>query len=361
MMKNIFLIPFLIFTAALAAQYPKVEIPGSERRIITSTKVAGQEYEIQVLLPAGYKSSGKKYPVVYLMDSQWDFPLVKSIYGQQYYDGFIPELIIAGITWGGINPNPDSLRVRDYTPVKDNRQPQSGGADHFLSFIKEELFPFMENNYNADRENRIMMGCSLGGLLTLYTLFMYPDLFTGYIGASPAVGWANEAIYQFEKLFAAKKLTSPVRVYFTAGDAERSRSTVEKFARQMVSRNYYHVNLQTKVLENTGHSGTKNETYSRGLQFVFERNNLKLSDKALNRYTGTYLFSNGQKVEIRNNENQLFLYFSPLNIVPLYVNSVQHLYATQEFLNLYFNETNDKITGCSLSVYGSTRMLSKLN
>jgi len=78
--------------------------------------VNGQEYVLQVSLPAGYDKSNKKYPVVYLMDSQWDFPLVTALYGEQYFDGFIPELIIAGITWGGTHPNPDSLRARDYTP-----------------------------------------------------------------------------------------------------------------------------------------------------------------------------------------------------------------------------------------------------
>lgn len=51
------------------------------------------------LLPGGYAASTKKYPVVYLMDSQWDFPDLKSIYGQQYFDGFIPELIVVGVTW----------------------------------------------------------------------------------------------------------------------------------------------------------------------------------------------------------------------------------------------------------------------
>src|SRR6476661_8323754 len=161
----------LLFTACMlnaSAQYPTVDLPGSQVRKITSTIVGGQEYELHIMLPANYSSTSKKYPVVYLMDSQWDFPLVKCIYGEHYYDGFIPEMIIVGVTWGGINPNPDSLRARDYTPTKESRSPQSGGADQFLSFMKTELFPFIESNYKADPNNRSLMGCSLGGLITLY-------------------------------------------------------------------------------------------------------------------------------------------------------------------------------------------------
>jgi len=194
-MKKLLAIVFTIIVIEGYAQYPRVDIPGSETRKLTSSIVNGQEYELQILLPNGYQNATKKYPVVYLMDSQWDFPLVKCLYGEQYYDGFIPEMIIVGVTWGGINPNPDSLRVRDYTPSKEARQPQSGGADKFLSFMKNELFPFVETNYRADEKSRTLMGCSLGGLLTLYTLFTHTDMFNGYVAASPAFGWDREIIY----------------------------------------------------------------------------------------------------------------------------------------------------------------------
>ena len=56
------------------------------------------------------------YPVVFLLDAQWDFTLMQSIYGQQYFEGLIPEMVIVGITWGGNTPNYDSLRrVRLYS------------------------------------------------------------------------------------------------------------------------------------------------------------------------------------------------------------------------------------------------------
>ena len=238
MMRHTNVLLLLAFTMNVHAQYPRVDIPGSEVRKITSSIVTGQEYELQILLPGSHKTSNKKYPVIYLMDSQWDFPLLKCLYGEHYYDGFIPELIVVGVTWGGINPNPDSLRARDYTPTKEARSPQSGGADNFLSFMKNELFPFIETNYKGDNNNRTLMGCSLGGLFTLYTLFTQPELFTGYAAASPAVGWDREGLYKYEKEFAEEKLSKPVRVYMTIGDVERSRPAYERFAAQMTSRNY---------------------------------------------------------------------------------------------------------------------------
>ena len=360
-MKKILAVISVMIAFKSYAQYPRVEIPGSEVRKITSSIVSGQEYELQILLPGGYETSNKKYPVIYLMDSQWDFPLLKCLYGEHYFDGFVPELIVVGVTWGGINPNPDSLRARDYTPTKEARLPQSGGADKFLSFMKSELFPFIEKNYKADNNNRTLMGCSLGGLFTLYTLFTQPELFTGYAAASPAVGWYMEVLYKYEKEFAEKKLSKPVRVYMTIGDVERSRPSYERFATQMTGRNYASVALRSKILENTGHSGTKSETFGRGMQYVFEKPKLNLDAAVLNKYVGSYQFPGGNKVEIKNEDGKLALYFSPTNKYVLYSASETDFYSTSEFFNLEFKNQEGKPAGFQFNRYSNSQFMTKVN
>jgi predicted alpha/beta superfamily hydrolase len=359
-MKKIpFILLLVIFKQTiLLAQFPAVTIPGSQVRKIQSA-IVHQEYELHILLPGGYASSNKKYPVVYLMDSQWDFPLVKSIYGQHYFDGFIPEMIIVGVTWGGDKPNPDSLRARDYTPTNELRMIQSGGADQFLSFMKTELFPFIESNYKADPDNRNLMGCSLGGLFTLYTLFTHTEMFTGYAAASPAVGWDKEVLYKYEKIFATKKLTKPLRVYMTVGDVERSRPVFEKFAANMMSRKYENVHLFAKVLENTGHSGTKGETYSRGVQYIFERPKLYLDAAVLNQYAGKYQLPDGNTIELKNENGQLVFYFSPTYKYELFAASESEFYSTTDFFKMFFKTTGGKITGFELQRYGNIQFVKK--
>jgi hypothetical protein len=355
-----YIIPLLLvigFFELHAQKYPEVTIPGSHIRYITSSIVTGQEYELQILLPTGYEGSTKKYPVVYLMDSQWDFPLVKCIYAEQYYDGFIPEIIVVGVTWGGGKV----LRSRDYTPpTKAEPQGATGGADKFLDFMKTELFPFIESNYRAESDNRTLMGCSLGGLLTLYTLFTHTDMFTGYAAASPALGWDNEVLSKHEEAFSGKQLSKPVRVYMTVGDVEGGRSYFERFAANMESRNYKNVRLHSKVLENTGHSGTKSETYSRGLQYVFERNQLKLSDAVLNKFVGTYRFANDDKeLQIKNENGGLKLHFSQ-NVIPLFANSQNHFYNTSSFFNVHFKESNNVVEGFDVVTFEETMTLKKV-
>jgi predicted alpha/beta superfamily hydrolase len=353
-MKRLLLSIWLLTVTSIAfTQIKEVTIPGSQVRTITSSIVKGQEYDLHILLPGGYNHSTKKYPVVYLMDSQWDFPLVKSLYGQQYYDGFIPELIIVGVTWGGARPKPDSLRVRDYTPTREDRLPQSGGADNFLSFMKNELFPFIETNYRGENNNRTIMGCSLGGLITLYALFKEPDLFKNYVAASPAFGWDREVIYQFEKKFSDQK--PGTRLFMTMGGVEQGLLGYKKLEQYLAARNYTNLKIGSKVLENTGHSGTKSEGFSRGLQFVFKRNEMALSPSVLQKYSGKYTLSNGNTAELKAEGERLILYLGKGNRFELLAENELDFYSVAEFLNIHITET-----GFQLNRYNNTQVATKI-
>jgi predicted alpha/beta superfamily hydrolase len=344
-MKKCLLFGVVLYCALYSsAQYAPVTIPGSQLRTITSAIVAGQEYELHILLPGNYSNTHKKYPVVYLMDSQWDFPLVKSIYGQQYYDGFIPELIVVGVTWGGIKPNADSLRARDYTPTNVSYQRQSGGAEKFLQVMEKELFPFVEKNYNAASDGRVLMGCSLGGLFTLYTLFTHPDMFTGYIAASPAIGWDKEVLYKYEKLFSAQQTASSKKLYLTVGDVETGKDRFEVFSKFISSKNYSNTGIRYKVLENTGHSGTKSETYNRGLQYVFEKPHLQLSDEVLQPFTGKYETPQGMIAEIRLENHRLVLSGPGSQPLTLKAATATKFYTDSFFLNIEFTSDGKTAT-----------------
>jgi predicted alpha/beta superfamily hydrolase len=350
----IWLAVFIGIQAITRAQVQRVEIPGSQARTITST-IVNQEYTLHISLPGGYAGSNKKYPVVYLMDSQWDFSLLTALYGEQYYDGFIPELIIVGVTWGGVNPNPDSLRARDYTPTRVTWTPQSGGAATFLSFMKNELFPFVETNYKADPNDRVLAGCSLGGLFTLFALFTEPGLFQRYIAASPAYGWDNEVIYKYEKAYFDSKPTASARLYMIMGGVERGVPGFEKLVSHLSGRHYSSLQFRAKVLENTGHSGTKGEGYARGLQYVYERPALQLDAALLNEYAGSYQSG----IAIKNEGGQLALYFGNNNKYILYAAGETDFYATSEFLNIRFVKESGKLKGFQLNRYGNSRFVMK--
>ncbi|MBN1810387.1 MAG: alpha/beta hydrolase, partial [Anaerolineae bacterium] len=174
-----------------AATFPSVTMPDTEVRTLKSSNT-GRKYDIYIRLPAGYTRNGKKtYPILYVLDGQWDFKLLDSIYGGLNYDKFVPEMIIVGITYSGANPDYEALRAKDYTPTPVAGLVGSGDGPKFLAFLKEELIPFVEADYRADGSRRTLMGSSFGGLFTLYAMFTETALFSGYVAASPAVSYAG--------------------------------------------------------------------------------------------------------------------------------------------------------------------------
>jgi predicted alpha/beta superfamily hydrolase len=350
----------ILFQFYARAQVTAVTITGSQVQKITSNIVSGQEYALEIMLPADYGKTNKKYPVIYLMDSQWDFPLVTALYGQQYYDGFVPSAIIVGVTWTGKYANPDSLRARDYTPSPVKQTIQSGGADRFLAFMRKELFPFIESRYSADKDNRILMGCSLGGLFTLYTLFTQPDLFRYYVAASPAINWDNEIISRAEIKYFENRSKPAARLYLCEGGVEKGVPLYENFVRHLSKRGYNNLQIKSQVLENIGHSGTKGEGYERGMQFVFERPSVALTATQIKDITGHYQSDKGHKVEIRVENNAPVLYFGGSNQDRLHAANETELYSTAQFLNLHLKRENESITGFVLERYGSSELFSKI-
>lgn len=359
MKKLLLILLTMFFSEIMIGQSTEVRIPGSETRKFTSSIVNGQKYVLQISLPASYHKTNQKYPVVFLMDSQWDFPLVAALYGQQYYDGFVPEMIIVGITWGGHHPNPDSLRARDYTPTKEQRSPQSGGADKFLSVIKNEVFPLIEKDYRVDSNDKTLIGCSLGGLFTMYTLFTHPKMFNRYVAASPAFMWDNKILYKYEEQYHANKTNPPAKLFMCVGGVETSVPDFEKLTTFLNNRHYSNLQIESKVLENTGHSGTKGIGYEKGLQFVFKRPSIKLSSQILQQYTGTYKLNDGQTINLTS-ENGTLSIASGNDKYPLQAASETNFYLASSFFKMHFiKDEKGAITGFQLERYGSSELAKK--
>lgn len=351
----LFLFPFLALAQTNNESAAAVEIPGTELHSLTS-KIVGQAYDLYVNLPGGYADSEQTYPTLFLLDAQWDFPLVTAIYGQQYYDGFIPGIVIVGITWGGESPSHGSLRARDFAPV---RPPRSSNAPKFLSFIKTELIPFIESKYRVNDEH-ILMGSSLGGLFTLYALFNEPELFSRYVLTSPALGWDSGIIKKLESEFAAKSRSLPVRLYMAIGGLEPNVSEFQDWAAHLQARNYENFEMQTRILDGIGHSGSKAEGYTRGLQFVFSRPALTLSAETLKPLLGAYQNGSGRQYKVSLDEGRLAVAF-PGGKTVLTAASETDFYLPGTFLKVHFDKDNaGKVSGAHVARFDGEESLQKI-
>jgi predicted alpha/beta superfamily hydrolase len=156
---------------------------------------------VDIWFPPSYAdSSTKKFPILYMHDGQNLFEPGHSFTNQEWEvdemmtklikENKIREAIVVGI-WN------TKKRFREYQPDKPFRSlsteekrirryldnEYSGGAlgDNYLKFIVEELKPFVDRHLNTlpDKENTFMMGSSMGGIITIYAITEYPDVFGG--------------------------------------------------------------------------------------------------------------------------------------------------------------------------------------
>jgi predicted alpha/beta superfamily hydrolase len=255
-------------TARPADTLTVVTLPGTQLRTLHSA-ATGRDYDIQVSLPADYaRNPTAHYPVLYVLDGQWDFELMLSVQGGLVYDRWTPQIIIVGITWSGANANYDSLRAMDLTPAATRRLPGSGAAPQFLTFIKDQLIPFVETTWRADPRRRVLMGSSFAGLCTLYALFTDPGVFAGYIAGSPSVTYASRTAFALESTYAAAHRDLPVRLYVAVGSLEELAGPVQEFWGVVRGRNYAGLTLETRVIEGERHSGNKPEAFNRGLRYI---------------------------------------------------------------------------------------------
>lgn len=250
--------------------FAPVTIPDSEVRQLKSL-ATGHSYDIYVHFPDGYmQNQEKKYPVLYVLDGQWDFKLLDSLCGGLIFDEFMPQVIIAGITYSGNAPDYGALRAIDFTTVHDPEFPDSGGASRFFAFLKEELSPFLESNYRVEPSQRVLLGSSFGGIFTLYAMFAEPGFFNGYIATSPPVEYGDRFAYKQENEYASSHADLPVRLFLSVGELEEIVGTVMEFMEVIRDRGYTSLKLETRTIEGERHAGNKAEAYNRGLRFVFQ-------------------------------------------------------------------------------------------
>ncbi|MDQ8756785.1 alpha/beta hydrolase-fold protein [Sphingosinicella sp. LHD-64] len=191
-----------LLVALLAAMAPaSAQVTGQLQQYRNFPSSFAAPRNVTVWLPPTYDPDGPPYAVLYMHDGQNLFEGRTGYGGQEWgVDGAAARLMAEGAMRRtiivGIWNTP--LRLREYVPAKafdrlpagymDRVRGLYGGdplSDGYLRFIVRALKPFIDRSYNTapDRANTAIMGSSMGGLISLYALTEYPEVF----GAAGAV------------------------------------------------------------------------------------------------------------------------------------------------------------------------------
>lgn len=237
---------------------------------------------VDVWLPPGY-SAGKPHAVLYMHDGQMLFD-ASTTWNQQAWqvdqaaargmaEGRLRDFIVVGphnhptlrhaeFFPQGFLPHlaPESLRQR-FIGEALKGQPR---ADAYLRFLVDELKPAIDARYATERgrDSTFAMGSSMGGLISVYALCEYPQVFGG--AAALSTHWIgsyerNEEIPSAAIAYLRDKLPAPgeVKLYMDRGttqlDAQYDQAQ-PRIDALMAEKGFKPPRFVTRVFEGTGHN-----------------------------------------------------------------------------------------------------------
>ena len=228
---------------------------------ITIPELTGSEArKAYVYLPESYEyEPEKRYPVLYMFDGHNVFFDSDATYGKswgmkEYMDYTETQLIIAAVE---CNHSPDNGRLREYSPYsfKDSRFGKITGRgketmDWMVHTFKREIDK--EFRTLPDREHTFIAGSSMGGLMSLYAVLAYNQVFSRAAALSPSIWAASDRI---ESLIQHARIRPNTVIYMDYGSRELGSHSkmLRQFARVttlLLSRRIF---LQSRIVPGGSH------------------------------------------------------------------------------------------------------------
>jgi enterochelin esterase-like enzyme len=149
------------------------------------TKLLDRKVDVELLLPAGYKFSNKKYPLLILNDGQDNKAVqVRETLERLCGENSIHEIIVAAIVAGD--------RMQEYgVAAKSDYQGRGSVAKNYSRYITSELIPYLAYQYPVDGScsQHAIAGYSLGGLSAMDIAWNNPEVFSKLGVFSGSLWW----------------------------------------------------------------------------------------------------------------------------------------------------------------------------
>lgn len=248
---------------------------------------SGRDYQVFVSLPASYaKEPARRYPVLYVTDADYAFPLIRQIARRLNVERpQLRDFILVGLSYAK-GDDPVQSRRRDYTPTARGPSDAPAGAVHgegaaYQDYLRDRVLPFVAGRYRTDPAQKLFLGHSYGALLGTQILFTDPAMFDGYILGSPSLWYDKRHMFAVEKTYAAAHRDLPANVYVYTGEYEalrrgdaRYNQTVDLVgdSRTLVAtlegRGYPGLAIRSDVLNDEDHVSVAPRGFTKGLQYL---------------------------------------------------------------------------------------------
>lgn len=285
---------FIAPTHAQAPSTPKMQSGDGHPYEIADTEVwdvpdpvSKRGYQVFVALPPSYaKQPQRRYPVLYVTDADYAFPIIRQLARRLNVEGpQIEEFILVGLSYGKGEDGGVS-RQRDYTPTPNGPSTAPPGSIHgqaraYQQYLRDQAKPFIAGRYRTDAARAIFLGHSYGALLGTQILFTEPGLFNSYILGSPSLWYDKRHALTLEASYAKQNQDLKANVYLYVGAYEalrkgdrRYNQTVDMVADNraleatLQSRKYPSLKLKSVVLNDEDHLTVAPRGFTQGLKYL---------------------------------------------------------------------------------------------
>ena len=183
---------------------------------------AGEDRLLHIYLPDRYDETDERYPVMYFWDGHNLFHDADATYGKSwglkaFLDGWRKDMIIVGIECS----HEGNRRLDEYCPYDGQLMgiQVHGEGRRTMEWITGTLKPCVDSRLRtySHREATAIGGSSMGGLMSLYAVTMYNDVFSKAACVSPTISIVREQLFAE---IAAHPTDPDTRVYLSVGGNE---------------------------------------------------------------------------------------------------------------------------------------------
>jgi uncharacterized protein len=228
----------------------------------------------------------------------------------------------------------------------------SVNSQKFLSFLENEIIPFVKTNYRT-LNYKILIGHSLGGRFAINTLLNKPDLFNATIAASPAFSkkFIDRTLIRFDTLFKSK-LRFDKALYFSTtyikGDGTETefREFSEALDKYLKSKSETTFRFKFNSSNTLGHGKSPFFSIPEGLHFIYSPSLWQLEVDSLFKKNSTSFTA------VKNYEQRILNLFGiPISIhpyVPILADELLKSNKLKEAIELLKAEINKQPTDINL-------------
>ena len=197
-----------------------------EKWPITIPRLSGsQKRHVYVYLPEALKDDPEaRYPVLYMFDGHNVFFDEDATYGKcwgmkEYMDATETPMIIVAVE---CNHSPNNGRLSEYSPFTFDDPDLGhirGRGQRYMDWLVGTLKPMIDESYPTlpQREATFIAGSSMGGLMSLYAVMTYNEVFSRAACLSPSIWFASRGL---QRMIRRADIAPDTVIYMDYGSKE---------------------------------------------------------------------------------------------------------------------------------------------